>query len=57
MRGKMCCREVSARRRSAREKHRARETEVARESARGIHKREETQKRAKVHKYFFVQRK
>lgn len=53
----MCCREVSARRRSAREKHRARETEVARESARGIHKREETQKRAKVHKYFFVQRK
>lgn len=56
MRGKMCCREVSARR-SAREKHRARETEVARESARGIHKREETQKRAKVHKYFFVQRK
>lgn len=53
----MCCRETCLQGEGLQERSKARETEVARESARGNHKREEIQKRAKVHEYFFVQRK
>lgn len=56
VRGKMCCRETCLQGEGLQERSKARETE-ARESARGNQKREEIQKRAKVHEYFFVQRK